>query len=523
LQVLNKLASSTQTGQENQTSSEAETQAPGDPELKHSGGPHATKGTGKSPGPARVLEFAESRLGLMFFLFALLGVTIWLLGVGGGAHGAEADHASLKDFLFSLVAILLAAKIGGELFERWNQPAVLGELIFGIVIGNLSLFGVAGIDVIRDHPGIAMAAEVGVILLLFEVGLESDLAELLEVGVSAIVVAVLGVVAPIVLGYLVSSWFLPESGWYVHLFAGATLAATSVGITARVLKDLGRTNDKESRIILGAAVVDDVLGLVLLAIITGIVGSIGSDGEAELAVGPVLIIILKSVLFLLGAVVAGRILAGTTLHVGSKAKVGGMPVVLSLCHCFAMAGLAELLGLAPIVGAFAAGLVLDQVHYLRYREMQARRLRIEELIAPISSIAVPVFFVVMGLQVDLRSFASFSVLEFAAALTVAAVIGKQICSLGVLEKGLNRWVVGVGMVPRGEVGLIFAGIGAGLMVAGKPVFGKETFSAMVVMVMVTSLATPPLLTALFGRQERDETLPEPKLRHTPGHRTRGPD
>ena len=152
-------------------------------------------------------------------------------------------------------------------------------------------------------------------------------------------------------------------------------------------------------------------------------------------------------------------------------------------------------GLAPIVGAFAAGLVLDETLYSGYVTM--RKQKIEELIAPISTLLVPVFFVLMGLQVDLQSFASISVLQFAACLSVAAILGKQICSLGVLEKGLNRVVVGVGMIPRGEVGLIFAGIGASLTVAGQPVFSSETFSAMVVMVMVTTLATPPLLKAMF--------------------------
>ncbi|MEZ5392817.1 MAG: cation:proton antiporter [Bryobacterales bacterium] len=174
-----------------------------------------------------------------------------------------------------------------------------------------------------------------------------------------------------------------------------------------------------------------------------------------------------------------------------------MPVVLSVCWCFLMAGLAETIGLAAIVGAFAAGLVLDQAHYQGYQEWRTRH--IEELLQPLSAIYVPVFFVLMGLRVDLRAFSSSSVLEFAAALTFVAILGKQVCSLGILEKGLNRLAVGVGMIPRGEVGLIFAGIGSTLAVAGKPVFSSETFSAMIVMVILTTLATPPLLKALFSR------------------------
>jgi Kef-type K+ transport system membrane component KefB len=183
-----------------------------------------------------------------------------------------------------------------------------------------------------------------------------------------------------------------------------------------------------------------------------------------------------------------------------------MPVVLSVVWGFGMAALAETIGLAAIVGAFAAGLVLDQASYQGYQEWRTRH--IEELLAPVSAIYVPVFFVLMGLRVDLRAFASVSVLEFAGGLTIAAIVGKQVCSLGVLEKGLNRIAVGVGMIPRGEVGLIFAGIGASLAVAGKPVFSSETFSAMIVMVILTTLATPPLLKAMFAKSGRGGGTPQ---------------
>ena len=429
----------------------------------------------------------------LFLLIAVLGATVPEAFAGGAENGG---HVQVANVLFSLVLLLLAAKLGGELFERWNQPAVLGELVFGVILGNVALIGYHGLDAIKTHPGIAFAAEVGVILLLFEVGLESNLGELLAVGSSAALVAILGVVAPVILGYGVSAWFLPESAWYVHLFVGATLAATSVGITARVLKDIGKMDTKESRIILAAAVVDDVLGLIILAVVSGFVTSIAQSGAAEISTLPVLTIIAKAVGFLAAAVIVGRLLAGKVLAFGSRFKVAGMPVVLTLCYCFLVAGLAEVAGLAPIVGAFAAGLVLDQAHYRGYASMKKQK--IEEVLAPINSTLVPVFFVLMGLKVDLSAFASASVLQFAAALCVAAIIGKQICSLGVIEKGLNRLVVGVGMIPRGEVGLIFAGIGASLSVAGQPVFGAETFSAIVVMVMVTTLATPPLLKALFS-------------------------
>ena len=414
---------------------------------------------------------------------------------GGEASGGGGEHHYYQ-YLFEIVAILIAAKLGGELFERLGQPAVLGELVLGMILGNLTLVGIGFMEVIQNDQMIALAAELGVILLLFEVGLESNVDELLAVGSSAAAVAVLGVIAPVLLGYGVSMWFLPEEAWYVHLFVGATLAGTSVGITARVLKDMGKMQAKESKIILGAAVVDDVLGLIILAVVSGIVRSVGAGGSAEVNVMEVGMIIGKAILFLGAAVLAGRALAGRVLQFGTRAKVGGVPIVLTVAYCFLMAGLAELIGLAAIVGAFAAGLVLDEAHYKGYNQLRERH--IEELLAPISAIYVPIFFVLMGLKVDLTAFASMSVLQFAAGLSIAAIIGKQVCALGVFEKGLNKVAVGVGMIPRGEVGLIFAGIGASLAVGGKPVFSSQTFSAMVVMVMVTTLATPPLLKALMG-------------------------
>ena len=435
----------------------------------------------------------------ILFLIGMLAFMIVLISVAPEAHAEDehTGHGSVFRFLFYIVTILLAAKVGGELFETWNQPAVLGELVLGMVLGNLYLVGVTGLAAFKSDSGLALFAEIGVILLLFEVGLESNMGELLAVGASAMLVAVLGIVAPVLLGYAVSMYFLPESDWYVHLFVGATLAATSVGITARVLKDLGKMGTKEARIILGAAVVDDVLGLIILSVASGLITSIGVGTAGDISILPVLVIIGKSIIFLAVAIVAGRFVGGKILQIGATAKVGGMPIVLSICHCFSLAGLAQMFGLAPIVGAFAAGLVLDEKHYQGYTRMRSESF--EHIVSPISSILVPVFFVVMGLRVDLRSFADWRVLQFAGALSLAAIVGKQVCSLGVLEKGLNRLAVGMGMIPRGEVGLIFAGIGAGLMVSGQPVFSSETFSAMVVMVMVTTLATPPLLKVLFNR------------------------
>lgn len=436
---------------------------------------------------------------LLLGMFVLMVVLISITPISSG----EDDHGgptNVSRFLFYIVTILLAAKIGGELFETWNQPAVLGELVFGILLGNLHLAGLTGLEILRGDASLALFAEIGVILLLFEVGLESDLGKILEVGTSALLVAILGITAPMLLGYFVSVYFRPEATFYAHLFVGATLAATSVGITARVLKDLRKMDSKESRIILGAAVVDDVLGLIILAVITGLISSATAVTAGTVSLLPILIVISKSIIFLVLAVFPGRFIIAKILEMNASAKVGGMPIVLSICHCFALAGLAQLFGLAPIIGAFVAGLVLDEKHYRQYTTMGPGRFR--SIVAPISSMLVPIFFVLMGLQVDFASLLNWHVLQFAVALSLVALISKQVCSIGVIEKDLNRLAVGAGMIPRGEVGLIFAGMGAALTVSGKPIFPPDMFSVMVMTVMVTTLVTPPLLKAMFARGQR---------------------
>ncbi len=430
-----------------------------------------------------------------------LGVPALAFGAwtAAGADSGGADAGEVTPFLLAIACILVAAKLGGELVERLHQPAVLGELLFGILLGNIGLTGIEVFDALKTAPFLAIAAEIGVILLLFQVGLESNLDELLAVGASAVGVAVLGIVAPIALGYAVSSVLMPaDAAWYVHLFLGATLAATSVGITARVLKDLGAMDTRESKVILGAAVVDDVLGLIVLAIVLGLVRAADAGGPPNISLVPILVIVAKAVGFLAGAIVVGRLVMSPLMRIVRMARSPSVPVVLSVAYCFLMAAAAELVGLADIIGAFAAGLVLDDA-IARFFGKQKDRYRIDDAIAPVSTIFVPVFFVYMGLRVDLGSLASLDMLLFAGALSIAAIASKQVCSLAVFEKGLNRWAVGVGMIPRGEVGLIFAGVGATAMVAGTPVFSEETFAAVVVTVMLTTLVTPPLLKAALLR------------------------
>jgi Kef-type K+ transport system membrane component KefB len=416
-----------------------------------------------------------------------------------GGHGG---HAPMAPFLLQFALILAAAKLGGEVFERIGQPAVLGELLAGVVIGNLHLAGVQLGRAISSSELIVLVGELGVILLLFEVGLESKLDDLTEVGISATVVATAGVIAPVALGYGVSKLFLPGEPWYAHLFAGATLAATSVGITARVLRDLGRTNTKEARIILGAAVVDDVLGLVILGVVSALVTSVALSGVAMVEAGPVLLIVGKAVVFLAGAIFIGRYTHVNLARFGNRFRTPGVALTVAACHCFVLSGLAALAGLAPIVGAFAAGLVLEETHYEGF--FKRGELPIHQLVRPVATLFVPVFFVLMGMRVQLQAFTHTEVLGFAAALSAAAIVGKQVCGLCVFERGLNRLAIGVGMIPRGEVGLIFIGIGAGMTVAGKPVFPEGTVTALVVMVMVTTLLTPPLLRLAFLRNRSNQ-------------------
>ncbi|MGH9903904.1 MAG: cation:proton antiporter, partial [Pyrinomonadaceae bacterium] len=292
----------------------------------------------------------------------------------------------------------------------------------------------------------------------------------------------------------------------MHIFIGATLCATSVGITARVLKDLGKLQTRESRIVLGAAVIDDVLGLLILAVVAGAIRAAAAG--AAISAGEVGLITFKALLFLGGALAAGHYLVPHVFRGMGRLETRGVLLALSLAFCFTLAWLAALVGLAPIVGAFAAGLVLDELHFEPFTSRGERNL--DELLAPVGAVLVPIFFVLMGLKVDLRAFARPELLGFALVLTLAAIVSKQVCSLAVAERGLNRLAVGVGMIPRGEVGLIFAGIGATLMLPGasgapEPVIDSATFGAVVVMVIVTTLATPPALKWALGRRPPDDT------------------
>lgn len=426
-----------------------------------------------------------------------------------------AGAAAVGENLLWLALILMAARLFSPLAQRIGFPAVLGELLLGVVLGNLPLLGIHLFDAIAHDPIIAFMAELGVVILLLQIGLETRLGELARVGPKAFLVAIIGAVAPFLLGYLVAGPLLmPAGSANAHLFLGATLAATSVGITGRVFRDMGKLDLPAARIVLGAAVIDDVLGLIILAVVSSLVQA------GSVSVHEVLWIIGKSIIFLAGSIGIGRLIAPHSSKWLARLDQGhSMLFAQVLATGLLFAWLAHVAGLAPIIGAFAAGLLFEPVflqHYdrpaivdelepllasdsgaestTRIRDALLRHTRHqhEHMIEPIGYFFVPVFFVLTGMQVDLRAFADPAVLAVALGITVAAVAGKLVAGLPAGQAG--RWLVGWGMVPRGEVGLIFAMAGRQL-----GVMDEAMFSAVVVMVILTTLATPPMLSWLLRR------------------------
>jgi Kef-type K+ transport system membrane component KefB len=389
-------------------------------------------------------------------------------------------------FFLILAAILAAAKVLGEAAERIGQPAVLGELLAGVLLGGsvLGLVPAGGVEAEVIH----VLAELGVLLLLFEIGLETDLREMFRVGPAALAVALVGIALPFAFGYLY--WrHVPHAAsgsgdlTTAAVFVGATLTATSVGITARVLSDLGRMRTPEARIIIGAAVIDDVLGLVILSVVSGVAAGasltlLGIGRTLAIAVG-----------FLVVAVILGRFLAPKLFDVIVRMRVRYVLVVSSIAFALGLAALAGLAGSALIIGAFAAGLILSGTNQFDTIEQEVR---------PVASIFAPIFFVSVGSSVNLALLdpstpAARATLLMAGAIILLAVIGKVAAGWAAPWTRFRRIVVGVGMVPRGEVGLIFADIGRR---AG--VLGDEVFGAILLMVMITTFIAPPALKALFA-------------------------
>ncbi|MBA2565468.1 MAG: cation:proton antiporter [Gemmatimonadetes bacterium] len=370
----------------------------------------------------------------------------------------------------------VSARAFGEIAERMNQPAVLGELVAGVVVGTGFLGWIDPHDEVLH-----LLAEMGVLILLFEIGLEMRLPDLLRVGGAATLVALTGVVLPVAAGYaLATAWGATP---VAAVFLGATLAATSVGVTARVLRDLGRLASTEARVILGAAVIDDVLGLVLLTLVTRVLA--GEPLSALVA----LRIVTIAVAFLVAALLIGRRLAPPALRLAARLHGRGGLIAAAAVTVCAFAFVAGQAGSAAILGAFAAGLVFAETD---------RRADIERDVRPIAYLFVPIFFVVVGAQVDLRAFnplapGGWRLLGGVLAVLAVAIATKWAAGLAPFWlHGIRRNVVGVGMVPRGEVGLIFAQVGrsTGLLDA-------RQFSALVLIVMGTTFVAPLLLRRLL--------------------------
>jgi Kef-type K+ transport system membrane component KefB len=445
-----------------------------------------------------------------------------LLGeVVGEAEAVDKAPLVLAGVLLSLVVVYIASKLGGELSRLLNLPPVLGELVGGVVVGtsalNLLVFPESGATVAdstlmpilqwiggglsleaiapvfdTQSEVISVLAELGVIILLFEIGLESDLRELTKVGYQAAVVAVIGVAAPFAAGTagLIAIFHTPT---IPAIFAGAALTATSIGITSKVLSELGHLKSREGQIIVGAAVIDDVLGIIVLAV----VASLAKTGEVDIT--NVVYLIISASAFLLGAIFLGKFFNKAFLAIADKLQTRGQLIIPALVFAFLMAFLANAIHLEAILGAFAAGLVLDETD---------KRKELDQQVIPIADILVPVFFVSVGAKADLSVLnpavaANREGLVIAAFLLVVAIIGKVITGWGVFgQPGINRLAIGIGMIPRGEVGLVFAGIGSASGVLDKPLE-----AAIIIMVIFTTFLAPPLLRVAFRDQEAEDAVP----------------
>lgn len=411
------------------------------------------------------------------------------------ASGAEEPVTLIA---MALTFILLTARIFGHVAETLGQPSVLGELVGGVVLGVVGRSFLPSLERAAKSPELALLAGLGVLLLLFEVGLESTVAQMVKVGWPSLRVAVLGVVAPMVLGVAVATVLMPDASVYVHAFIAASLCATSVGITARVLKDLDRSQTIEARLILGAAVLDDVLGLMVLAVVGGAIAA-ASNGQT-LGIGSIVIIAAKAILFLGGSIWIGSRLAPVLFKTAARLRSAGALLACGLAFCFAFSALAAAMGLASIVGAFAAGLLLEEAHFFEFLSRGEPNLNTQ--VHPIAGFLAPVFFVHMGMLTDIGQLFDKEVAILGLALTLAGIAGKAISGLAVPNSvgPVDRVAVGLGMVPRGEVGLVFANVGLGLHIGGVAVVDSRTYAAIVMMVILTTLVTPPALKWRFGQR-----------------------
>lgn len=456
------------------------------------------------------------------------------------ASGVAEHTDPIASVLLVVTSIFFFAILGRYIARRFNQPGVLGELLMGVLVGNLCYFfgnhlvvvlregssifdimkgmlsgvtlnqsvtsvisnpfyaqqvtqalsGPEGTEYIKIAYIVDIFSRYGVIFLLFMVGLESSIEELKHTGRESVLVAIIGVAAPMILGFFAAYFFIPGFSFASDLFIAATLSATSIGITARVLKEMNKLRTREARTILGAAMIDDILGLIILAIVSSIVIS----GAVELMM--VVHIVIYSMLFFAGVLMLGPLIIRTLVYLFRSFEPWESKLFIVFIFVMFLSWLASLVQLAAIIGAFAAGLILHDDYFNTKDSPQKEKRSIEHLVAPLESILAPMFFVVIGIQVKLETFYNWNVIMLASGLLAAAIIGKLISGLGANKKD-DRLLIGIGMLPRGEVGLVFASIGRTL-----GVISDEIFSAIVLMVMITTFIAPPLLKARYVHSKK---------------------
>lgn len=413
----------------------------------------------------------------------------------------EVGGFPVERFLLALALVLVVSKLFGEMAERIKQPAVLGELLAGVMLGASVLAIVPSVPGQAGYETFHLLAEIGVVILLFEIGLETNLRDLIRVGIPSTLVAIVGVAVPFFLGFASILGFEkfgmlgdinPDFITLIAITAGATLTATSVGITARVLSDLNRLQSQEAKIVLSAAVIDDVLGLIILAVVSGLIEATKQGAGSGISASGVGFIALKAFGFLFVAILVGNLTSRRIFDLINRMRVRGVLLLSSLSFAFIFAYLAKLFGLAPIVGTFAAGLVLAKTNQFK---------NIENSLKPVADVFTPIFFIIVGAAVDVAVFnplvgGNIPILLIALVLFIFAVAGKFVSGWAVLKKGIKKSVIGVGMIPRGEVGLIFAQMG---LTSG--VFDSRLFSAITVMVILTTFIAPPLLKITFAEGE----------------------
>ncbi|MCE2982391.1 MAG: cation:proton antiporter [Parachlamydia sp.] len=393
-------------------------------------------------------------------------------------------------FLIQLVLILISARLMGELAAYFKVPSVIGEMMAGIVIGP-SLLGLVEISM-----PIHLLGQIGIILLLFEVGIETDIGHLTKAGPQAFLVATVGVVLPFILGGWIS-YAVFDFSVLASLFIGSTLTATSIGITLRVLRELKKQSTHEAQIILGAAIFDDIIGIILLAILY----EFSQSGEVNLwHAGRVLLFIL---IFFVTAPILAKIVAEIIKRWNEKSEIPGLLPTTIVGLILFFAWLAHALDAPELLGGFAAGLALSRKFYFPlgsfFKESKHFSTHVEEQMKPIVHLFTPIFFVAIGLSLDLGkvNFDSSFVWNLSGLLLAGAIIGKLLSGFVLLkEKRIMQWIIGAAMIPRGEVGLIFANIGL-----TSKVFNDDVYAAVLLVLTLTTLLAPFSLRALYSYQK----------------------